>query len=401
MNDEELARMLQAEFDREYEGLQKQRQQQQPPSQPIKKPPNTPNFELKDALNYDDDDDKVVVIPDDDEGSPTIDEDEALARSLQETFDREQQQLVNQKSQTSISSSSTSKNSSSTSLLDPEYELIDPVPDIHALFLDFNERFFGGVLSGIEVRWSKTMTLCAGKCYYFPGGYCSVRLSEPLLTLRPRSDLVNTLIHELIHAFLFVTKNNTDRDGHGPTFQHHMNRINKEAGTNITIYHTFHDEVNHHRKHVWKCNGPCVSQPPYFGIVKRAMNRPPQKADWWFAQHAATCGGTYTKIAGPDIDAAKNGQEPGKKKAGKRKQSAEDGVDGEKSKSKKAKKEDKDEKPSVTIKQMFDGIMKKQGQTEEGGSGSATQSDTTSGSTLTAKPKGLPPRHLRKPEDLE
>ena len=36
---------------------------------------------------------------------------------------------------------------------------------------------------------------CAGMCCYEgSGGLCSVRLSEPLLKLRPRSDLVNTLL---------------------------------------------------------------------------------------------------------------------------------------------------------------------------------------------------------------
>lgn len=42
----------------------------------------------------------------------------------------------------------------------------------------------------------------------------------------------------MIHAYLFVTNNNSDRDGHGPTFCLHMNRINKEAGTNITVIKT-------------------------------------------------------------------------------------------------------------------------------------------------------------------
>jgi hypothetical protein len=54
------------------------------------------------------------------------------------------------------------------------------------------------------------MTLCAGLCS-FDGCFVSVRLSTPLLKLRPRSDLVisrnpvfifkvNTLLHEMIHG---------------------------------------------------------------------------------------------------------------------------------------------------------------------------------------------------------
>lgn len=57
------------------------------------------------------------------------------------------------------------------------------------------------------------------------------------------------------------------------------------AHSKITIYHTFHDEVESCRKWWWRCDGPCRNKPPYYGYVKRAMNRPPQKADWWFANH--------------------------------------------------------------------------------------------------------------------
>ena len=70
-----------------------------------------------------------------------------------------------------------------------------------------------------------------------------LRLSVPLLKLRPRSDFVETLLHEMIHAYLFVTDGNDDHDGHGPAFHEHMYRINKEAGTKISVYHNFHDEV--------------------------------------------------------------------------------------------------------------------------------------------------------------
>lgn len=61
--------------------------------------------------------------------------------------------------------------------------------------------------------------------------------------MRKRKDLVETLLHECIHAYLFVTDGNDDHDGHGPAFHSHMHRINKEAKTNISVYHNFHDEV--------------------------------------------------------------------------------------------------------------------------------------------------------------
>lgn len=194
------------------------------------------------------------------------------------------------------------------SIVDESWEMLDPSPDVRAMFLQFNDMFFWGKLCGVEVKWSPRMTLCAGVCSYEGrGGLCSIRLSEPLLKLRPRRDLVQTLLHEMIHALLFVTQNNRDRDGHGPEFCKHMDRINKATGTKITVYHTFHDEVDQYRQHWWRCNGPCQTRKPFFGYVKRAMNRAPSAHDPWWVDHQRTCGGTYVKIKEPD-DYGKKGK---------------------------------------------------------------------------------------------
>lgn len=189
----------------------------------------------------------------------------------------------------------------SLSVVDPFWELTDPNPDIHGLFLEFNDAFFWGKLLGIEVKWSSRMTLCAGLCCYEGrGGLCSVKLSEPLLKLRPRKDLVETLLHEMIHAFLFVTHNNRDHDAHGPEFHKHMNRINEKSGAKITVYHNFHDEVASYRRHWWRCTGPCQHRRPFWGMVKRAMNRAPSEKDPWWAEHRRSCGGTFVKIKEPE-----------------------------------------------------------------------------------------------------
>lgn len=198
------------------------------------------------------------------------------------------------------------------SIVDESWEMLDPNPDIRAMFLEFNDMFFWGKLSGVEVKWSPRMTLCAGVCSYEGrGGLCSIRLSVPLLKLRPRKDLVETLLHEMIHALLFVTQNNRDRDGHGPEFCKHMNRINNATGTKISIYHSFHDEVDVYRQHWWKCDGPCQNRKPYFGYVKRAMNRAPSALDPWWEDHRRTCGGTYTKVKEPE-GYGKKGKKDGK-----------------------------------------------------------------------------------------
>ncbi|XP_069463043.1 DNA-dependent metalloprotease SPRTN isoform X2 [Ambystoma mexicanum] len=189
----------------------------------------------------------------------------------------------------------------SLSVVDPSWELLDPSPDVRALFLQFNQLFFWGKLAGVEVKWSSRMTLCAGVCSYEGrGGLCSIRLSGPLLKLRPRKDLVETLLHEMIHALLFVTHNDRDHDAHGDEFCKHMRRINGITGAKISVYHDFHDEVDEYRKHWWLCNGPCQKKRPYFGYVKRAMNRAPSANDPWWAEHKQTCGGTFTKVKEPE-----------------------------------------------------------------------------------------------------
>jgi predicted SprT family Zn-dependent metalloprotease len=193
---------------------------------------------------------------------------------------------------------------SSLNATDRDIDLNCPHPDIHALFLHFNQKYFQSRLDGIEVKWSKRMTLCAGLCVY-DCGFISVRLSEPLLQFRTTQETIETLLHEMIHAFLFVTAQTQDHDAHGPMFQAYMTRINALAGTNITMYHSFTDEVDYYRTHVWKCTGPCQTRPPYYGLVKRAMNRAPGPNDMWWEDHKAQCDGSYHKIAEPYVSSAK------------------------------------------------------------------------------------------------
>ncbi|CAF0749212.1 unnamed protein product [Adineta steineri] len=185
-------------------------------------------------------------------------------------------------------------------LVDKQWELIDPHPNIHTLFQQFNHQFFYGKLDSVYVEWSKRMTRCAGICYYRRGGECRIALSASYLTLRPRKDLVETLLHEMIHAYLFVTHNNKDRDGHGPEFLKHMVRINDTTGTNITVYHSFHDEYDHLHGHWWRCTGACRQWKPFYGYVKRSMNRAPSNRDRWWSEHEKRCSGQFEKIKEPE-----------------------------------------------------------------------------------------------------
>ncbi|KZM21206.1 DNA binding [Ascochyta rabiei] len=158
-----------------------------------------------------------------------------------------------------------------------------------------------------------------------------LKLSTPLLQYRPRSDIINTLLHEAIHAYFFITTSwkhsrGDDGTGHGAGFQLLADAINNHGNYEVTIYHTFHDEVDSYRTHVWQCNGPCKSQPPFFGQVKRSMNRPPGKGDTWWSRHDAECGGTYTKISEPKLTKKQLQNLSSKERAGRQKNKLDDWV---------------------------------------------------------------------------
>ena len=65
------------------------------------------------------------------------------------------------------------------------------------------------------------------------------------------------------------------------------------------VYHTFHDEVRAQKVHVWRCEGPCKDRPPFYGFVRRSMNRAPGPHDRWHPEHKANCGGVFTKVLEP------------------------------------------------------------------------------------------------------
>lgn len=165
--------------------------------------------------------------------------------------------------------------------------------DIHEIFMAFNQLYFEGKLERVTVEWSKRMTLCAGLCECcVVNKSCRIKLSEPLLLWRPITDVVDTLLHECIHAYLFITDSITDRDAHGRDFVYHMNRINREAGSHITIYHSFTEQVEYYRQHHWKCT-KCD------WVVKRAMNRAPSFKDPWWNIHQRRCDGQFYKVKQP------------------------------------------------------------------------------------------------------
>jgi hypothetical protein len=42
------------------------------------------------------------------------------------------------------------------------------------------------------------------------------------------------------------------------------------------------------------------SRPPFFGYVKRSMNRAPSSNDTWWLEHQLVCGGKFVKVREPE-----------------------------------------------------------------------------------------------------
>ncbi|XP_017489340.1 PREDICTED: sprT-like domain-containing protein Spartan [Rhagoletis zephyria] len=196
-------------------------------------------------------------------------------------------------------------------IVHPDLEQLDPNPDIYQLFREFDDLFFKGFLKQTALRldWAKNFYSCAGAFYPQKDGIPTILLSANLLTLRPRRDLVETLIHEMIHAYISL-KGGRDTGEHGVVFHSHMKRINDQAGTNITVYHSFNDEVSYLRKYIWRCSGAtCQAAHPYRGYVSLPTKRRPSKWDKAYRLHLERgCTGTFQQVSDNFADDAKQAQ---------------------------------------------------------------------------------------------
>lgn len=96
-------------------------------------------------------------------------DDYAIALLLQQEFDDEYVSPVNASSHVTSTVGAASPGGRVTvpssegplGVVDPRWEVVDPNPNVHELFIQFDNIFFNGSLNnrGVEVRWSPRMTL--------------------------------------------------------------------------------------------------------------------------------------------------------------------------------------------------------------------------------------------------
>lgn len=170
----------------------------------------------------------------------------------------------------------------------PEEEEGDWVVDLQELFRRFDRRFFHSRLAArVQVSWSSTLRRETGECVVRSrreGGGVFVNLSEPILQYRSKSDIIDALLHEMIHAYLYVTRDK-DWTGHGPSFLNLSQAINKSEGTNVQPYHHFREEVeflkdtSNHRSMPRTSSPKVPAAPPggrtlhqYFAVARQKLD---------------------------------------------------------------------------------------------------------------------------------
>ncbi|XP_020586077.1 sprT-like domain-containing protein Spartan [Phalaenopsis equestris] len=167
-----------------------------------------------------------------------------------------------------------------------------PRPDIHELFCHYNSLYFSESLGTCIVSWAPNLTRMASFCDFIEEGLCEIQLSEPLLESRSSADIKNILLHEMIHAFLWLIHKNNNYSDHGSQFWNLANLINSNCkndnqrpsnGYNITAQHGLHNGENIDIVYQWRCTS-CGD------LIKRGMNREPSSIDCIEKNSGYDCG---------------------------------------------------------------------------------------------------------------
>ncbi|KAJ1289620.1 hypothetical protein BS78_02G178800 [Paspalum vaginatum] len=143
-------------------------------------------------------------------------------------------------------------------------DLVDPNPDVLDLFDHYDRLYFRGALAaaGFSVRWGSPLGSSSFGSCTFSKPHNTITLSEPVLKYHSCTDLKNALLHEMIHAIIFVKRGRRDRN-HGPLFRAWMDAINScsvkdyqrpDGGYCITTRHDFSpEEPRSFKGFLWKC----------------------------------------------------------------------------------------------------------------------------------------------------
>ena len=103
------------------------------------------------------------------------------------------------------------------------------IPNISKMFVELNAEYFNSEIPSIPVIWNSRMTTTAGYCRYkrdLAGNKTPARIDLSLKLFKsndfPEDEIRETLIHEMVHAYLIHKHNES---GHSARFQRMMTEI--------------------------------------------------------------------------------------------------------------------------------------------------------------------------------
>lgn len=103
----------------------------------------------------------------------------------------------------------------------------DSEKDLDLMFDYYNEVLFDNKLAKHSVKWNNRLTSTLGRITYSKR---LIELSYKHHEINDYKEMNNTLIHEMIHAFLYQT---SKMRGHGKVFKDMCDIINKKTGLDI------------------------------------------------------------------------------------------------------------------------------------------------------------------------
>jgi predicted SprT family Zn-dependent metalloprotease len=103
--------------------------------------------------------------------------------------------------------------------------VLPDVASLQLLFAQLNSEFFGGKIPAYRIAYNARFSNVAGRIMYKPP---LIELSVKHFELHPQ-ELRDTLLHEMIHAWLHARKENS---GHTPAFKKKMREVGLRS-----IYH--------------------------------------------------------------------------------------------------------------------------------------------------------------------
>jgi predicted SprT family Zn-dependent metalloprotease len=133
---------------------------------------------------------------------------------------------------------------------------------LQAWWRELNARHFADVLPPIPIAWSPRLTSSAGLFINKVGPRAAllasasfsehrlIRLSIPLLSDQPETEVLSTLAHEMIHQWQYDVRKH--RPDHGEDFRRIMAAMN-HAGLQITVRHSLTAGVAALCRYTWQC----------------------------------------------------------------------------------------------------------------------------------------------------